>query len=706
MTHRTISGKVSDLIASNDLNANSCTQPIGNDRIIQGELEIDQDFCFLGVSTDPISIYLLPGARIEVKPGKTLTLNHVNIFTCDQLAEGIIVETGGKLIAQYVNFNDMRFAVNAQSASSLDIRNCNFTNNYVGLHLDMTGAPAGQEQVSFLGFSGNTFSTAPGQALKAAYPGMPEAIEERGYCGIFLKNYRDFNVFGANSFERLANGIVATNTNLNVGNLTFSDMRHSGVVNAYPREGHGIHLSARNNSSWANIGLPWAPMNFDDCKTAVYAERYAGKVEHCTMTGVDLGIDWQKSPTRDVRIRDNDITANRYGVRSFLNEPTHNSSNIKDNEVTIEGQGDELEPVTGIQLNEVTGGNIGNGWKIDTNSVTLKNGGWGIAYRNGSFGNIRGNIVLNEDPGAGNFNGLKIEGVANSAVSANNIDGGGASGISNCILSSAGWANTIQCNCLNNSDIGIQFLDEADFTDAVRGNHFFTHCYGLQIGAPGIDTAYSAYIGTQEYQGNLWELDTNSMLCTYGGINYANPEESTFIVNGVANQQCNPPVTPVSLWFFSLTKQDNYNGCGACSAPGTPPRVVETGAPTGIDEAIVQDSLPTDLLNWKGRYRLYRKILRWPVMDNQSSYAGFKSAHSNQSTGQLAYIAEQRSGLFALTPTQQSSINAQSGAFLQHMIALRTLDSLRLTGIPVNENSYADLVTQRNTAATQLEALY
>ncbi|HNE29694.1 MAG TPA: hypothetical protein PLW66_11030, partial [Saprospiraceae bacterium] len=183
MTHRTISGKVSDLIASNDLNANSCTQPIGNDRIIQGELEIDQDFCFLGVSTDPISIYLLPGARIEVKPGKTLTLNHVNIFTCDQLAEGIIVETGGKLIAQYVNFNDMRFAVNAQSASSLDIRNCNFTNNYVGLHLDMTGAPAGQEQVSFLGFSGNTFSTAPGQALKAAYPGMPEAIEERGYCG-------------------------------------------------------------------------------------------------------------------------------------------------------------------------------------------------------------------------------------------------------------------------------------------------------------------------------------------------------------------------------------------------------------------------------------------------------------------------------------------------------------------------------------------
>ncbi|HNM26305.1 MAG TPA: T9SS type A sorting domain-containing protein, partial [Saprospiraceae bacterium] len=230
--------------------------------------------------------------------------------------------------------------------------------------------------------------------------------------------------------------------------------------------------------------------------------------------------------------------------------------------------------------------------------------------------------------------------------------------------------------------------------------------YGLQIGAPGIDTAYSAYIGTQEYQGNLWELDTNSMLCTYGGINYANPEESTFIVNGVANQQCNPPVTPVSLWFFSLTKQDNYNGCGACSAPGTPPRVVETGAPTGIDEAIVQDSLPTDLLNWKGRYRLYRKILRWPVMDNQSSYAGFKSAHSNQSTGQLAYIAEQRSGLFALTPTQQSSINAQSGAFLQHMIALRTLDSLRLTGIPVNENSYADLVTQRNTAATQLEALY
>ncbi|MCC7504512.1 MAG: hypothetical protein IT259_04385, partial [Saprospiraceae bacterium] len=296
------------------------------DLYIDDELIIDVPALIQGSSGAYRDIVLMPGASIVIAEDAApsagtpyLNTQYAQFRTCpgDALSEGIIVEpraAGSKVIQlnmQQSRITDARFGINAQPGSSLRIESTEFTNNYVGLHLDMTGAAAGQEQVSFLGFSGNTFSTAPGQALKVAYPGMPEAIEERGYCGIFLKNYRDFNVFGANSFERLANGIVATNTNLNVGNLTFSDMRHSGVVNAYPREGFGIHLSARNNSSWANIGLPWAPISFDDCKTAVFAERYAGKVEHCTMTGVDLGVDWQKSPTRDVRIRNNDITANR-----------------------------------------------------------------------------------------------------------------------------------------------------------------------------------------------------------------------------------------------------------------------------------------------------------------------------------------------------------------------------------------------------------
>lgn len=701
--HRVITGKVSDLIASNDLNSNSCTLPLGNSRIIEDYLELDEDHCFIGGSGSPISLYLLPGARIIVKSGKTLTLNWVNIFTCDQLGEGIIVETGGKLIAEHVNFNDARFAVNAQPASTLDIRNCNFTNNYIGLNLDMTGASSGQEKVTFLGFSGNTFSTGSGQSLKAAYSGMPEAVESRGYCGIRLVNYRDFNVFGSNTFLRLANGIVAAGSNLNVGNLSFTDMHHGGAISAYPQEGYGVYLSSRNNSSWANIGLRWAPMTFENCKTGVFADRYAGKVENCTMTDVNAGVDWQKSQTRDVTIQYNDITANKYGIRSFLNEPTHNTSAIRTNEVTIVEQGDAVDPVTGIQLNELTGGSIGSGWTVTLNDVTMEDGGWGILYRNGNYGNVGGNTIMNEDPEAGNYIGLKIEGSSNTAVSANTIDGGDAEGVSKCILSSSGWANTFQCNCVDNSDIGIEFLDLADFQNAVRGNHFYNHCYGLQLGADGIDMAY---IGLQAFQGNLWEL--GDIGCTYGAKNFSNPLKSKFFVNGTANTKCNPPVTPTSEWFTNSTKSANYTGCSDCEFTEAPPRVSETATPTEIDHAIVKDSMPytTDEMIWKGRYRLYRKILRWPALESVSPYGAFKTAQSSLSTGKLAYIAEQRARLFVPDSLQNVSINSYRTTFLQKMGDIRTQDSLRQAGASINGTTYATLVSQRNTAASQLEAIY
>ncbi len=421
-------------------------------------------------------------------------------------------------------------------------------------------------------------------------------------------------MFGSNTFERLANGIVASNSLLNVGNLDFTDMKHSGATSAYPLEGFGIYLAARNNSSWANIGLPWAPMTFDDCKTGVFANRYAGKVEHCTMTDVDLGVDWQKSQTRDVTIRDNEITANKYGIRSFLNEPTHNVSAIRTNEVTIVEQGDEVEPVTGIQLNELTGGSIGTGWTVTSNDVTMEDGGWGILYRTGNYGTIGGTTITNEDPEAGSYIGLKIEGSSNSAVSANTIDGGDAEGISTSIFSSSGWANTFQCNCMDNTAIGTQFLDLADFTNAIRGNHFYHHCYGLQLGADGVD---DAYVGLQEYQGNLWELD--QIQCTYGAKNYCYPSQSRFIVNGTANAKCNPPVTSTGSWFFNQTKSGNYEGCDECDFSGAPPRVAETATPTEMDAAIVGDGLERTVADiWNLRYRLYENLVCCKVCRRQN----------------------------------------------------------------------------------------
>jgi hypothetical protein len=114
-----------------------------------------------------------------------------------------------------------------------------------------------------------------GAGLKEAFAGMPEALEMRGYCGIRLKNYLDFNNFGNNNFFQLANGILAENSTGNLGNLTFDDLNSVGTP-AYPLESYGIRLDGKGASAkWFNLNEYWTSMTFNNCKTGIYAARHA-----------------------------------------------------------------------------------------------------------------------------------------------------------------------------------------------------------------------------------------------------------------------------------------------------------------------------------------------------------------------------------------------------------------------------------------------
>lgn len=716
LTHRAITGKVSDLFLSEDLNDNSCSGTSFDRRIIYGTLEVDEDYCFVkpGATSVRQPVYLLPDARILVKPGKTLTLSHVDIFTCDQLAEGIVAEPGGKVIAEEVKFMDARHAVSAQPNASLDLRDCEFTNNYIGLHLDMTGASAGLERVTFLGFSDNTFSTGSGQTLKDPYPGMPESVEDRGYCGIFLKNYRDFNVFGDNDFLRLSNGIVGASSTMNLGNLTFTDMKRAGTANGYPLEGFGIHLSTRNNSSWANVGIPTAPMSFEDCKTGIFAERYAGKVEHCAMTDVIIGIDWQRSQTRDVRIRDNEIAAERYGIRSFLNEPTHPVSGIKTNTIGIAAGNNGTVPSVGIRLDEAQlGTGFEGGWPVSVNEITLDKGGNGIRYTNGWAGRLDDNTIGNDDA-AEHYRGILIEQMAHGSVVGNTVSqvvSDDNYGPSAGIYAAGGWADAFVCNCVDNTDVGIQFYSMAEFTNAVRGNSFHDHSVGLRLGdeaQPGI------YIGVQVDQGNQWTLPVPDG--DWGGVNW-NLDGlflSEFIVDEAENAAFNPPVDPGNGWFDDIPSpgKASFYCSDACSfTDPLPTHEGETDTPTGLDEAIVDNTLPggafpTTTL-WMGEYRLYRKLLRIPALESVAAkYATFKSSRSTRPVGKLGYIAQERAKLYNLTSGQRTTLSGYRDTLLKKVKDIRQLDSLRQAGSAINETNYATLVSQRNTAAGQLESFY
>ncbi|MFN0175930.1 MAG: T9SS type A sorting domain-containing protein [Saprospiraceae bacterium] len=668
-----------------------------------------------GISTSRNRIFLSPGATIKVIGSASLNLTNsdVQVGPCAvQLAQGIVVEPGGSLIATGCTLNDSRFAIDAKPGSTISVTGTGFFDNYIGLKLDMSSAPEASKRVNLLAFTGNTFSTAQA-AINAPFPGMPEAIESRGYCGILLNDYRDFNVFGSpgTSFSFLANGLIIANTTGNIANMFFNDMNSVGPA-AYPFEGFGIRMGAKGKPSYMNINEFWHSMTFNNCKTGIRADYYHGDVENVTMTNVGIGIDWVNSPNRLIKLDGNTITASREGIRSFLNEPTLPASLIRANTITMTvASPAALNPRTGIELQE--GGlsaNLGSGWRVLGNTVTMTNGGQGILYRNGISGNIAGNAVNNTGATASSQNpytGIQTEGNNYVNVAANTVDqslpAGLGQGDSEGIYSSSGFANTYQCNCVNRTAVGMQFNDMADFTNAVRGNRMNIHnTLGLQLGFPG----GGAFVGKQDHTGNLWDL-TAIPVGGFGGRNWGNSLFSQFFVNPGPEH---PAVDP-QQWFqdFPASSFTCSNVCSFPPGAQIPPRVPEDYIPTGLDGASVNGTIgtggyyPTETL-WKGKYRLYRKMLRIPAIENYSSqYTAFKSANMNLPLGKLAYISEEKAKLYTLSSTEQSTLDAYWADLTSKISTLRNLDSLRQSGASVDPGVYNTAVQQRIASGTQYE---
>ncbi|MBK7938397.1 MAG: T9SS type A sorting domain-containing protein [Lewinellaceae bacterium] len=697
----------------------SCSQNEAQSILIDEELVVDADHCFDNPLTAHLPMAFQPGVKVTIKAGYTLTLRRMDLFTCgSELAHGIVVESGGTLILDDCNVSDCRFGIDAQAGSTISIINTNFMDNYIGIRLNMDASPF---RATIDGFENNSFSTVNG--LKTPFSGMPEFVETRGYCGIWLDSFRDFNVWGdnlagvtnGNQFSALANGIVAYRTTTNMGNMTFDDINSVGAP-AYSLSGYGIYLNGKGGTYWANLNEFWTNMSFTNCKTGIKGIRYAGNVENVTMDGVETGIDWEDSKTRDMVFSGNRITASRFGIRSFSNEPVHPASIMLENTIHITGSGAGTMPATAILANE---GHFGTtiptngGWRILSDTITLDDSGRGIVYRNGYFGNIGRNIITNNKQ-ENNYDGIWVEGASLTQITGNVISQNleaSSLGDSRCIRSAAGWANTYACNCLDNTNAGMQFYDMGDFTDNVVGNLPHNHTYGLQLGDENIG---NVFIGTQTHTGNEWDLN-GIPSGGYGGVHWGGDQNiiglSIFYVDGSENAAFNPPVDPPSGWFEDDADENPTFTCGiSCSFPDPPqpPHEGEDNVPTKLDAVIAYDTLPTDDFEdetrWKGAYRLYRKMLRQPALATYSSlYSTFKATNDSLSTGRLAYIAERRDKLFNLDSLQHVAFENYRADLLDKVADIDTLEQQHQAGTSINQTQYNTLVQQRATTQNQLE---
>lgn len=669
------------------------------------------------------NLLLSPGAKIIVPAGSTLILDGTQMSTCPgaDLAEGIIVEDGGKLVTRLRPafprptplLSDARHAINALPGSILEINNTEFTNNYIGLNLDMTAAPAGQERVVINSFQNNTFRTT--KPLKPAYSGMSDKVRERGFAGIQLRNYQDFNVAQNTKFSELENGLVAFRSNLNIGNMTFNNIGAAAgdASDAYPFTGRGISMISPQNNRWGFLNAFGFSMTFENCETGVFAQGMAGAVKNCTMKDITTGIDWNNSRYRDIVIENNTIAARKLGIRSFANEPLSPviESKMAINVITIQETAIGLQPTFGIQSSELGLAAKGNGWRIIGNTVTMKKGSTGIKYLNGYGGQLQGNTIVNQ-LGSNSYTGIDIESAEFSTVTENTITqiNGTVTANAQGIRSSGGSVNEFNCNCLDNTNTGMQFYDMADFTNAVKGNRLNTHETGMRLGDPFYT---SVYIGSQTHTGNLWDLAFASGNGNLGAKNYntSGLNGSKFTVDQEENTGYSPIVNPAPDWFFNVQDQDlSYT----CSSPCVFPPNFTGGSP---DDALVTDldklirfgqiSGSADF-QWKANYRLYRKLLRQPSLANLSTFATWKSAQQNTSAGRLAEIAEARSALLQLNASQLSAAAALQTQLRQQADQIKTMDDQQMnTPNPTfNTAQYKTVLQQKSTTQVQSDQFW
>lgn len=677
--------------------------------LVPDELVVD-DFWDMDASSTNLGgkIRFLSGAKVTFPTGGfgTLRMNNISVEACPQedLAEGFIVNPGSifnseQLTMKNCTVSDCRFAIEAKSNAILEISNTVFSDNYIGLNLDMKGAPVGAKHVVFNSFSNVTFKTEDG--LRPPHANMPEQLESRGFCGIRLNDYHDFNMGQNTLFESLANGLVAIKSEMNIGSMTFRDIKGSHIAGPYPYAfaGRGVSMVSPGNTNWAAINpYEWESMTFENCLTGIYASGMAGTVRNCDMTMVDYGIDWVNSKQRDIIIKDNTISARSVGIRSTGNEPLYIGSKIEQNDITITAFGSPTLPSAAIRSNEFNTGLWG--WNMLRNPISLQQGGRGIEYINGSAGSMIGNTIINQSQQQ-DYAGIWVEGCYSTELTNNSITQSGSNptdlGNSQGIRSTGGIANSFNCNCLDNTNVGMLFYDMANFTNRVRGNNLNAHVTGLQVGDPNWT---SAYIGTQIHRGNKWDLSfATGSVGDFGAVNYnaGGLAASIFKVDHAENPDFAPAVDPNPGWFIDEDQPGaSYTCTSNCNFPQESGEGREAQEATELDHLIRSNSLTgTDEELWKGRFQLYRRILRQPALAAEPSMASWKAAYQNSSEGRLAEIAEARTHLYDLAASDAALAETHRTAVETQTQQLRDLDLARLRNEPVSKAQY-DAAQQGN----------
>jgi hypothetical protein len=699
----TFSSQITNPLYSNYIRAQGCSPVINSvpglfglptTIRIEGRFFIDEPICLIptgysGSGPTKKSIILDPGASITVLGGNSLTIKEALIAGCDQLAQGLIVESGATLTMTGTKIYDCRHAIQAKGNATIACKDNCFENNYIGFQ-----APSGTVKFS-LPFSGNTFTS---NTLKASFPGMTETFASLGYAGIEVNEFADFNTWDGNKFNSLANGIIATRSSANLDNLEMSNIGapEEGI---YPYNGYGVYASgkssnfvnlSKNNGSVAN------PTNvgsrFTNVRFPVHFKSIGGVVEKCTMGQGSVGITWQSSALRDKVILNNTISNHATGISLLDCEPTP----FQKNEFGLVKNNSTTEVVRGIQSIENLASPSEFGWKFESNPLNVKQNFFrpaiGILYSLGQNGWLDANTIVSDNPSRKNGANIKLTKTGKAVATDNNLSGQKHAEYAGIELVSNSNA-TLECNIHDGHATGVRVLFENGGSQIKGSSDLQNHNIGIQYGSNTIKTAAT---GPQFHAGNIF---ANSKLLI--GAKHEDPAgadtdkyivdlpESDSHLGQNVDRSLMPTEQEPDNWFKDIPNSTHTFWCDPLvTFNGSEP--CENNWNVKIAQGEWIPTLYPESQRWIAEYRVLVDLDQTPITNGcEPLFAQFLTNEQGSVKEQLAHIRVLRNDLFALSDAQSLQLRIFTDQMYEKSHAMAQTEKLIQSGNTQLETTYA-----------------
>ena len=641
-------------------------------------------------------------SKIVVESGGALILDGVTISSaCDEMWQGIIVESGGTLTTTLANgclIKDAQYAIEAQDGSTIRLINANFDNNYVGLYV----APGANNISTFI--TGCDFTCSG--TLKDPYSGQAPTPGTIGFAGIEVHDLSLLSMpssGGANTFNNLNYGVYSENSNVNIFRAQFSSINPydpSYSANVFDPASLGSAVYAKGTGAhslyFQGIGLGGATTNFEYCSWGVYADRVNTYVGACKMLNMRRGIKVKNGVNLSTRIGPNRIDAAYTGVELIGNDNAGvltvggNVINIT-NSLNQLGRGITVQEAGGINSASWIYNNQISMQGINTSSIN------GIELNSAEGYSVQHNDISLDDNG-NQIYGISLTGSDESTLECNSITGSTSfSLIDESAVNTAGCLNYFyKCNYVDNTYCGFKFSGAnwttTEYGGTLESNYINYHYYGVDF--------TNSVIGNQLQRGNLW---FNSPYSGEGVITSSINERFSFDIAGNWPLNVPSPFFPPGLFLILGGEAD----CGIpstpsdyCVDPGPVKRCCTGGSNiTTADLRVAHDSVHTNQFDeqtvWNVRRALMEKLmLDTSLVNDDTAITSFYNSHINDNIGELTFLKILADSINEIDSSTLAEVKVRLDIVDRNSIAIADNDSLILNDTTLNGDEIQNLMDE------------